>query len=241
VSYPLMRTRANTIVLDGGLTFQDARVSSPALELAESRDKWRVADASVTYVNNGFLYGVSSATVGIAQGLGILGASHAGRGRSRPDGVPTFTKLTTTLRRTQLIDGPLTLFTQAVGQWSNRPLFAGEEIAFGGNQIARGFEPGAITGDSGIGGSAELRWDERLDDYYIENAQFYVFFDAATVHNRAAGQLSQGIDSTGIGVRLSLPQDLSLNFEFAHRLGGVPTTGNETGGSLFLFGAAIRF
>src|SRR5262249_95861 len=120
----------------------------------DSHDKWRVLDVSGTYINNGFLAGVSSATLGVAQGLDILGASPSGAGRSRADGAADFTKFTTTLRRTQLIDGPFTAFAQLVGQYATKALFAGEEIAFGGNQIGRGYEPGAITGDSGVGVSA---------------------------------------------------------------------------------------
>jgi hemolysin activation/secretion protein len=246
LSYPLMRTRANTLILDGGLTVQNARVRSSAeprsfAEALETSDHWRVFDVSGTYVNNGFLQGVSSATIGLAQGLDFLGASAKGIGRSRADGTPDFTKVTTTLRRTQLIDGPVTAFAQMVGQYSTNALFAGEEIAYGGNQIGRGYEPGAITGDSGVGVSGELRWDEKFEDLYIENAQFYGFYDTARVMNRGVGQISPALASAGVGVRLSLPSDISVNLEVAEVLRGIATSDNRRTGTKILFGAALRF
>jgi hemolysin activation/secretion protein len=240
LSYPMIRTRANSLIFDGGLTFQDAAVESLG-RLNDSHDVWRVVDASATYINNGFLAGVSSATLGVAQGLDILAASTTGEGRSRTDGTADFTKFTANFRRTQLIDGPLTVFGQLIGQYSTKPLFAGEEIAFGGNQIGRGYEPGAITGDSGVGASVELRWDEKFEEYYIENAQFYGFYDAARVDNRGTGQLSPALGSAGFGVRLSLPEDISLNFELAQVLRSVPTSDNGRTGTKLLFGAAVRF
>jgi hemolysin activation/secretion protein len=255
VSYPLMRTRANSIIFDGGLTIQDARVRTrlPAFQDKEapvdSHDIWRVADISATYINNGFLSGISSATLGVAQGLAVFGASRPSasdpsrtdEARSRADGSPDFTKVTMALRRTQLIEGPWTAFGSMIGQYSTKGLFAGEEIAFGGNQIGRGYDPGAITGDAGVGGSAELRYDEKFEEYYVENAQFYVFYDVATVTNRSPSQLTHSINSTGFGVRLSLPDDIAVNLEFAHTLEGVPTSDNGRIGSKLYFGAAMRF
>jgi hemolysin activation/secretion protein len=239
-SYPVIRTRANTLTVDGGLTVQYARVTS-GIGISESDDNWRVADISTTYLNNGFLSGVTSATFGVAQGIDGFGASPMGAGRSRPDGAPDFTKLTASLRRTQLVDGPFSVFGQVVGQYATKALFAGEEIAFGGNQIGRGYDPAALTGDAGVGGTFELRYDQPINEWAVENAQFYAFYDAATVTNRGAGQLSRSLNSTGLGVRLTLTADLALNIEFAQPLEAVQTSDNGRKGSRILFGASARF
>src|SRR5207244_172189 len=105
----------------------------------------------------------------------------------------------------------------------------------------RGYDPGAITGDAGVGGTMEMRYDEKFEEYYVDNAQFYAFYDWGTVSNRSAAQLSHSINSTGFGVRLSLPQDVSVNLEFAHTLEGVPTSDNARTGSKLYLSAGIRF
>jgi hemolysin activation/secretion protein len=128
-----------------------------------------------------------------------------------------------------------------VGQYATKGLFAGEEIAFGGNQIGRGYDPGTLTGDAGVGGSAELRYDRPINQWAIDNAQFYAFYDVASVTNRGAGQLSRSLNSTGFGVRLSLAADIAFNVEFAQPLEAVQTSDNGRKGSRILFGASARF
>lgn len=245
VSYPLIRTRANTLLLEGGLTVQYAAVNTNVVAFKgagiETYDNWRVADVAASYTNATFMSGVTTMTLGVAQGLDVLGASPQGIKRSRPDGHPDFTKVTAALRRAQLIDGPLTAYFAAVGQYAFSGLFAGEEIAFGGSQIGRGYDPAALTGDAGIGGTAELRYDQRFEEYDIENAQFYVFYDTATVSNRSAGQLSRSLNSVGAGVRLNLPAQISVNIEFAETLERVATSSNGRTGPNIFFGAGIRF
>ena len=72
---------------------------------------------------------------------------------------------------------------QGIGQYAFDPLIEGEQITFGGAQIGRGYDPGAVTGDRGIGGSAELRYSGHLPEYWVQALQPYIFFDAAEVWN----------------------------------------------------------
>jgi hemolysin activation/secretion protein len=246
VTYPLLRTRANTVLIDAGLTVQYASVNTgvPAFRSTpglETYDNWRVADVAVTYSNSGFLLGATTVTLGLAQGLDILDASSPGIKRSRPDGHPDFTKITAAVRRVQLIEGPFSAYAAMVGQYAFGGLFAGEQIAFGGAQIGRGYDPGGLTGDSGIGGTFEFRYDEKFPEYYIENAQFYGFYDVATVDNRSSALLSHSLNSAGGGARLTLPQNVSVNFELAQTLESVATSDNGKFGTSILFGAGIRF
>ena len=72
-----------------------------------------------------------------------------------------------------------TAVVSAQGQFSFSRLITGEQVSFGGTQIGRGYDPGAITGDHGIGASAELRYDIRFSDEYLKAIEPYVYFDAA--------------------------------------------------------------
>jgi hemolysin activation/secretion protein len=238
---PLLRSRAESLFLDAGLTWQDAEVT--ALSKPFSHDKWRSVDAALTYVENGFLDGTSSLTFGVEQGLPILGATPNGSPNLSRAGADTdYTKLTTTLRRSQILSGPLNLALNAMGQYSFAPLFAGAQVAFGGDGIGRGYDPSVLQGDHGFGGSTELRYDVRLDDLFVQSAQPYAFYEAAKVWNRTGGTPGGAtLSSTGFGVRAQLPHGVGLGLEFAQTLSRLTSNDNGKLTSRILFNAGVRF
>ncbi len=242
LSYPVIRSREQSFYLDGGFTVQDATVNVLDGQVF-SHDKWRVADLAATYTQNGFWYGNSSATVDVAQGLTILGATGDGSPElSRPGAKTDFTKVTGNLRRIQVLTGPVTLALNAQGQYAFAPLVVGEQITFGGYQIGRGYDPSALSGDHGLGGSAELRYDLHFDEYYVPTVQPYTFFDTAKIWDRFAnsgGGLA--IASTGLGVRLTLPHNLTMGVEGARTLKTVPGSDSGHAATKVLFNAAARF
>jgi hemolysin activation/secretion protein len=238
---PLLRSRAESLFLDTGLNWQYAEVTSVGLSV--SHDQWRTADASLTYIENGFLNGTSSLTFGIEQGLAIFGASPNGSPDLSRAGADTdFTKLTASLRRGQILSGPLNLALNATGQYSFAPLITGEQAAYGGDSIGRGYDPSVLLGDHGIGGSVELRYDLRFNDSFILSAQPYTFYDRARVWNRTGG-VSGGatLSSTGFGVRAQLPHEISAGLEFAQTLSSLASNDDGRLTSRILFNAGIRF
>lgn len=245
LAYPLVRTRADALTLDGGFTVQEAKVK--ILGIGISHDKWRVADISLGYSSRDFLTGSFTGTLDIAQGLPILGATP----NHSPDlslaGRTTFTKGTWLVRYIKSFGMPLSLAVTGSGQYSFEPLISGEQILFGGTQIGRGYEPGAITGDSGAGGSLELRYDTRLEQLAIRNLEPYIFVDAAKVWNKAR-PASAGIPlddfsiaSTGIGLRFWFPYSIYLAVEGARTLHAVPGSDNGKAVSKALVDVAITF
>jgi len=241
LTYPLIRSRAQSVILDGGLTVQSAKVLSNGGQV--SHDQWRVLDIAATYIQNGFLAGSTAATLDVAQGLPFAGATPNGSpDLSRPDGRTDFTKLVANLRRTQIIAGPVSLAIWAQGQYSFAPLILGEQIAFGGRQIGRGYDPAAVTGDHGVGGSAELRWDQRIDSNYLELVEPYAFYDAGKTWNRHGDAgANHGFASTGGGIRVWLPHSITGDFEIAHTLHSVPGSDNGHRTTKLLMNAAVRF
>jgi hemolysin activation/secretion protein len=240
-SYPLLRTRAASLTVDGGFTVQDATVQ--ALNAPFSHDGWRVLDVSLSYLQSALFGGGLAVTGDVAEGIGIFGASSAGSASlSRPGANPEFTKLTSTVRYTHPVYGPLSVALAGQGQYSFAPLVAGEVIAFGGAGIGRGYEPGAITGDRGAGGSLELRYDEHFPDWAIQTAEPYVFYDAARVWNVHGGEgASMDLASGGVGMRLYFPLDITTGLEFARTFKPVPGSDNGQRAYKFLFNAGVRF
>ena len=249
LSYPLMRTRAQSITVDTGFTYQNSETD--ALGTQFSHDHWRVFDVALTYTQTGFWNGSTSGTFDVAQGLPWFGATPNGSpSLSRPDAHTDFTKLVANLKRIQVIYGPLNLAVNAQGQYAFEPLVSGEQIAFGADQssatgntqIGRGYEPSAITGDLGVGASLELRYDTRFPEYFLELVEPYAFFDAGRTWNRIGGPGSQfTIASAGFGIRLSLPHNIFVGGEFAHTLKAVPGSDNGKVATKGLLNAAIRF
>ncbi len=240
LSYPIIRTRAESLSIEGGFTVQQANVES--LGLPFSHDQWRVADVGLTYSRLA-LGGIWSGSFDGAEGLGILGATPDGtQTLSHPGAATEFTKLTASFRHVRTLIGPLSLAISGQGQYGFAPLVAGEQITFGGTQIGRGYDPGALTGDEGAGGSAELRWDEHFPSFYLETVEPYVYFDTGKVWNFHPNQGGgQSIDSTGFGLRFFLPHAISTDFEVSRTLRAVPGSDNGQKSTKLLMEAAIRF
>jgi hemolysin activation/secretion protein len=194
-------------------------------------------------VENGFLDGTSSLTLSVEQGLPIFGASPNGSLElSRPGADTDFTKLITTLRRGQILAGPLNLALNVSGQYSVAPLISGEQAAFGGDGIGRGYDPSVLQGDHGIGGSVELRYDLRFNDSVVLSAQPYGFYDRARVWNRTGGVTGGAtLSSAGFGIRAQLPHEISAGLEFAQTLSHLANYDNGSRTSRALFNAGIRF
>jgi hemolysin activation/secretion protein len=246
LTWPVIRSRAESLQVDGGFTFQQADIDVLSTRIAH--DKWRVFDISATYLYSNWLGGSWLATAGIAQGIPGLGASNnLSPELSRKGGYLDFTKFTGLLRYVAPLDKGFSVVLSGQGQFSSAPLINGELISFGGIGIGRGYDPGAITGDHGIGGSGELRYDAPWANQYILNVQPYAYVDAGQtwyIQRGAAIDPSlrdQSIVSAGGGVRLALPYNASLGLEGSRTLRAV--TGSDAGqqATKFFVTAGIRF
>ncbi|HEY0301383.1 MAG TPA: POTRA domain-containing protein [Rhizomicrobium sp.] len=253
LSYPLIRTRDETLLLDGGFTVQDARIDVAGAGI--SHDQWRVIDIGGSYQRGGILGGNWVSTFDVAQGLPILGASPNGTAttiggilpRSRYLGQTDFTKFTAFSRLAVPFADAFSAVFALQGQYSLSRLITGEQIAFGGVQIGRGYDPGAITGDHGIGGSLELRYDYRVADTYLKVLEPYLYVDAAQAwyKNDPTGPsptlLNQNILSVGGGVRFWLAYDVTASIEGAHTFRHVPGSDNDQVATKLLVDLAVRF
>ena len=241
LSYPVLRTRIASLLVDGGFTVQDAKVQTAGLQF--SHDQWRVADVSVSYLHSSFFGGGLGLTADLSEGLGIFGATPNGSPNlSRFSANPEFTKVTATLHYTRPLLGPLSIAIAGEGQYAFAPLVAGEVIAFGSLPIGRGYDPGAITGDHGAGGSAELRWDEHFPEWAIQTLEPYVFYETARVWNVLSSEgASEGLASGGVGMRAYFPRNITGDIELAHTFIAVPGSDNGKRATKLLVSASVRF
>ena len=227
-SYPFVRKR--TATLRGGLGFdfidQDVDINSFAL----SEDRVRVGFARFDYslINAGsvsYVGGYSPAeplwrlggSLEFRQGFNILGSSPDCRGKLLACSAAGFTPPsdleadpTGTLVRFsgagEVRPTPTLAFVLGVNwQLSDDPLPNFEEFSAGNYTIGRGYDPGALLGDSGIGLSGEIRVGSIVpsgpDDFAF---QPYGFFDVAWIREENPSLRKNrvdGLSSVGGGVR----------------------------------------
>lgn len=213
VRYPVVRSRAlsadlsarfesidqeNDLGIFAGLgvpttLFQDQlRVIS-----AELRSVWRPVHLS------GFAAGGS---VEVRRGVEGFGSSRAGDPLlSRGEGRPEFTAVRAQARVRQNFwsagstGGPW-MSANVQTQWADGPLLAYEEQQLGNYTIGRGFDPGAATGDTGVGIQLEAGWAVPVDRAAVEA---FVFVDALSLRNDDVGGYAADAWSAGAGARAS--------------------------------------
>ncbi|HET7085993.1 MAG TPA: ShlB/FhaC/HecB family hemolysin secretion/activation protein [Rhizomicrobium sp.] len=239
--FPWKRSRSESLLFEGGLTAQEAKVDILGTHL--SHDSWRVADVGVSYARSDFLGAAWTANLDIAQGLPVLGASDNGSLElSRFGGRVDFTKLSGGFHATWLLPASFDLALTGQGQYALNPLLIGEQVAFGGTPIGRGYDPGALAGDHGLGGAIELRYDPLLRTPGLQAVEPYVFYDTAGVWNaQNIGVPSASIASVGGGVRAWFDYDIFGGIEVAHTLKAVPGSDNGRRATKVMLNLAMGF
>jgi hemolysin activation/secretion protein len=138
----------------------------------------------------------------LSQGLGLLDATEPGDPlASRADADGTFTTLYGWTEWTGPLGDDFSLRLVAQGQLASGPLLVIEEIGLGGTGFLRAYDWSERTGDEGVMGSAELRYDWADPFGAIPGAQAYVFVDGGSVGNIDGGFGGGSLASVGGGVR----------------------------------------
>lgn len=222
-SYPVVRRQSGTLSAALGLDFVNQTVQFGALPLSE--DRLRVAylrlDADAVDTRGVGPDGTTgwrlNGSLEIRQGLSIFDASAnclaaplvcAGAGVVPPslvDGDPTATTFRFTGQAELHLLRSITFIFQPRGQVSTAPLFSFEQYSAGNYTVGRGYDPGTLTGDDGLGMSSEIRYDRLSVLPKAElSAQPYAFVDHSWVwdRNRLAGSQPQQLTSVGAGARV---------------------------------------
>lgn len=227
-SYPVKRSQAFSLTGAGGIEILEQKLRFAGLPL--SRDQLRTAYMRLDGETID-LKGIGpSGTVGyrargsvqLRQGVSILSAS-ADCGTPNPVcATPGFVPLSvvgadptaTLIRANAEIElRPSTQFTVLFApraQYSAQRLPAFEQFSTGNYTIGRGFDPGALVGDKGVGFQTEARLDSfRLTRSGSFSLQPFAFADHVWVWNDGIAK-SNRLSSVGGGVRAFLPGRMRL-------------------------------
>ena len=216
--YPLLLTRSASVSVRGSFEITDDRTD--ILGSPDSRDRQRILRFGFSAQGRDALGGTSAITFTAHKGLDLLNASHDGSAvpQSRLGGRSDFFKVTGTASRFQPLAlapwGGLALQVSVAAQYAADPLLSLEQFHVGGESFGRGFNPSQFSGDDGAAADAELQLTHAQPVGPFDGQQLYIFFDAASVHNRGVPGWAQ-IDSYGGGIRVDIGWRLSGQFELA--------------------------
>ena len=90
-----------------------------------------------------------------------------------------------------------------------------QQFYLGGPAFGRGYFSGDLSGDDGIAGSLELRFDQRVNTDFFKGYQLYGFVDRGTAWFRNGTEEWFSLTSAGGGVRLYFADALQADFAIA--------------------------
>jgi hemolysin activation/secretion protein len=164
--------------------------------------------------------GTNYATLTYRQGLDILGASHFGDDFvSRYGARADFSVLNFYYTRYQTLAGPWSAKLSMASQTASGPLFTSQQFYLGGAAFGRGYGAAELSGDNGVAGSFELRFDQRPNWRYLSGIQLYAFTDSGLVWNDGYHPWDGlSLTSAGGGIRFFLWDDLQADIGVAFPL-----------------------
>ena len=156
-------------------------------------------------------------TVTWRQGLNIFGASPADDTFVSHIGAsPSFSALDIWFTRYQALTDAWSLKIAGAGQAASGPLYLSQQFYLGGAAFGRGYAAAETSGDNGMAGTLELRFDQRLNSRYMTGYQLYSFVDSGVAWN-SGFNYTQGISlvSVGGGVRFFLSNNTQADLAIA--------------------------
>nr|WP_280635610.1 ShlB/FhaC/HecB family hemolysin secretion/activation protein [Qipengyuania flava] len=161
------------------------------------------------------------ARVTYSQGLSVLGATELGDPlASRDDASAVFSSLYAWADWERELGSGFSMELAARGQIASTPLLSTEDLGLGGNRFLRGYPYSQRSGDEGIMGSGELRYDWADALGLLDNMQIYAYADGGYVGNIDNGRGTGELYSAGGGLRTDIVSGLDFDVELAMPLSG---------------------
>lgn len=231
----------STLTLTAAFGFTDASESDVFGPLY--KDHIRTVSLTSDYRLQDAFGGTNYATMTYRQGLDILGASKFGDDFVSRDGAsPNFSVLNFNYTRYQALGGPFSAKLSTASQTASGPLYLSQQFYLGGTAFGRGYGAAELSGDNGLAGSFELRFDQRPNFRYFAGYQFYGFVDAGLVWNDGyRPDDGVALTSAGGGVRLFFTEDLQADIGVAFPLSyRAPDNTTRSARLLFSVSNALR-
>jgi hemolysin activation/secretion protein len=227
-----LRTQESSLWLTGIVGMRNVDETSSAETVY--RDRVRYVGLAAAYQRND-RDASNYLAIGLRQGLDILGASDEGDLLlSRADASAEFTKAYLTFTRLHRFSDRWSLLFTGAAQAASGPLFGSEAFYLGGPFSGRAFRGDDVSGDAGLSGLAELRYDQSLEGRSLKGYQLYVFVDGGAVWDHGTGFSDRAtLSSLGAGLRFALKDNLTAGVEVAVPIGDYSASSSDGGPRLF--------
>jgi hemolysin activation/secretion protein len=229
-----IQSQRSTLTLTAAAGFSD--VSEKDMWGPIYQDKIRTVSLTSDYRLQDNFGGTNYATMTYRQGLDIWGASPSGDDFvSRFNAAPNFSVLNFYYTRYQTLNEAFSAKLSMASQIASGPLYTSQQFYLGGASYGRGYGAAEISGDNGLAGSFELRFDHKQNWRYLSGWQLYAFFDGGAVWNDGF-RIGDGLalTSAGGGVRFffwdDFQADIGVAFPLSYR-----APDNDTRSARFLF------
>jgi hemolysin activation/secretion protein len=216
-----IQSQRSSLTLTGAFDYTDASEHDIYGDIY--RDHVRNLTLSADYRVQDNFGGSNYLTASVRQGMNVLGASASGGDIvSHLGASPTFTAVNAWFTRYQTLTDAWSLKISGAGQVASGPLYLSQQFYLGGAAFGRGYGAAEISGDNGMAGTLEVRFDQKLNSKFLTGYQIYSFVDSGVAWN-AGYRYTDGISlvSIGGGVRFFLPSntqaDLSLAAPLSYR------------------------
>jgi len=194
-------------------------------------DHIRTVGLAADYKLHDDLGGWNYLNVFYRHGLGVLDASRSGDAfLSNSNGSGIFSVLNFSFTRYQSLSDLVSVKVSSSGQWASAPLLTSQQFYIGGPIFGRGYYSGDLSGDNGVAGAVELRFDQKLANGFLKGYQLYSFIDGGAVWNYGEGRDDVfSLTSGGAGVRFYLPDELLADLTITAPLQSHSPTGINHG------------
>ncbi len=244
VSHPLIRSRARNLTVRGRFDVENNKIREYGI-LNASNDHIRSLRIGADYDWVDDTLGrpaVNLLSVTASQGLNILSAIKTGSDTpSVTGGHSDYTKLEFDFTRLQGLGHGFSVEVGVKGQLSRTTLLSAESFTLGGSRYGRGYDSSVVTGDDGIAGKAELRYQLPYHLPLISSVQFYGYFDGGQIWQNQTSSVSENshLYSAGGGARIGIAHWASLDFEVSKPLTSISQNSFDSGVRGFV-GLVIR-
>ncbi len=211
IRHPFVRSRAGSIW--GGVDFRVRDSSQTRDDLEVRDDRLAILGANLFAVQQ-LSSGRMRSRLAVSKGIDAFEATRRGDPlASRSDASGTFAKLEAWGEFEQAFGRQFSINLQAEGQVADGPLLSSEEIGLGGRSFGRAWDYREFSGDRGVAGSLELRFDIETLPRPIRMVQLYGYGDAGKVTNYRGGFGGGSLASAGGGIRLWLRKGIEASLE----------------------------
>ena len=228
-AYPLYLSNARSLLgtLSAYASHDENRYENTLTGAAIAlRSQVRVVQAQLDYVDTRAGQ-TRRASLNVAKAFDLLGASKAGE--SNVPGIVQTNPASLTFVRTgasfsQTNEWPFKLATTIAftGQYSADSLPTSEQIAFGAQRFALGYEPGEASGDSGFGASFEINRAIAVGARYMQTFTPYAACDMARVYLHTGTSAPNKLASIALGFRMTDNKHYNVDLSIAKAVGDAP-------------------